>query len=137
MFSLFYNFLVNLPRFIKYAFTGTINTSIEATIFLICYSLLKFPIYVANSCALGIVICIGFLLHHKITFNNNFFNISQTLRYTITVSLSAILNFTFLYIFLQLINHVYVAKLIQIILVAFFNFNMYKYYVYINKVDLS
>lgn len=124
---------MNVRQLIRYGVVGVFNVLIEYTVFNVAYYLLKQSTFVANTWAIGIAMCSGFLLHHGFTFKNSFFSWRQTSRYIGVVALGGLLNYAILMLLLQFVQYAYLAKLIQIVLLSLYNFTMYKHFVYINK----
>lgn len=120
-------------QFIRYGFVGVMNVSIEYATFNFVYYIFRQPTLIANTWAICIAVSTGFLFHHAFTFKNKFYSWRQAWRYVGVVIVGGALNYLMLILFLQVIERAYLAKLMQIIVIAFYNFNMYKYFVYVNK----
>ncbi|WP_286864801.1 MULTISPECIES: GtrA family protein [unclassified Herbaspirillum] len=123
----------NFRQMIRYGLVGLMNVSIEYLVFNLVYYFFKQSTLVANTWSIGITMSFGFLFHHAFTFKNRFYSWGQALRYVLVVTLGAALNYGLLFLLLKVIDQAYLAKLLQIILLSLYNFNMYKHFVYVNK----
>lgn len=124
---------LNVRQIIRYGLVGSINISFEYIIFNVAYYIYFKSVLISNTWAISMSMLVGFLLHHWLTFHNTFYSFNQASRYAAVVALGSFLNYTILITLLQFIQEVYMAKLIEIVILSLYNFNMYKYYVYTNK----
>lgn len=123
------------PRlFLKYVTVGGASAVIELSLFSLFYSLLAWPLLVANSCALGLTLLFHFNMQKHWTFGDRQSLKRQIPRYVLMISIAAVLNNLLIYLFVAILGmHALIAKVLQIGLVFLFTFNFSRAIVFVQK----
>ncbi|MDY7577617.1 GtrA family protein [Herbaspirillum sp. RTI4] len=123
----------SIKQIFRYGVVGLVNISTEFLIFNIAYYYFKNATLISNTWAVALTTITGFLFHHAFTFRNQFYSLRQIVTFGGVVVLGGALNYLILIVLVSVIPKVYIAKLVQILILSLYNFGMYKRFVYINK----
>ena len=115
--------------FLRFTFIGFVNVVLDFSFFYMFFNILN-NIVLANILTISIVSVIGFSLHYKYTFLNKSFQFSQYIKYFVIVLMSLAIGTYLIIFFFDLTSNVYVSKILQIIAMIFFNYYMYKMFVF-------
>jgi len=119
-------------QFFRFGTIGFINFLLDLSFFYILFNISN-SIVLSNTITILCVSIIGFFLHFKYTFINKFFGISQYFKYISIVLISLSLGTYLIILFYELTSNVYLAKILQIIIIAVLNFLLYRKIVFVNK----
>lgn len=117
-------FLRDPQLFMKYIAVGGASAVIETSLFMLFYTMLAWPLLVANSCGLVITLLFHFNMQKRWTFRDTQSLRRQLPRYLLMVSIASVLNTALIYLFVaELGIPALVAKILQIGLVFGFTFS--------------
>jgi len=146
----------NFKTLIRFGLVGSVNLVIDFSLFSLLFHYSN-HLVLSNTCSFVVVLCIAFLLHHKYSFKNAFFEKKQIVKFLIIVIIGLIIGNILLHLIYQQLENVYfvnmagfkdesaflmevseeqaramVSKIIQIGLMATYSFFCYKKIVFVN-----
>ena len=108
----------------KYVAVGGASAVIEFSLFSVCYSLLDWPLLLANTCAIGLTLLFHFNMQKRWTFRDGQSLRRQLPRYGLMIAIASVLNMLLIYLFVAVMDmHPMLAKFLQIGLVFGFTFS--------------
>ncbi len=124
-------------KYVVFCLVGAVSSTIDVSILYVLVEFFAVPLYVAATLAIVCSSINGFILNKILTFKNNSRNIYQQYAFYFLVCLGG-LGFTlfFLWLFTEHAGlHYLVAKLITIVIVTLWNFNINNFFVFKNPVQ--
>ena len=118
---------------LKFSISGIAGVLINFCLCIFMKELLKINKYFSNSFSLVIALTVNFFLNRNWTFSKNFENIvDQSLKFSLVVIVSIVLNHLIVYIFTQKIKiNFYYSKIFAVGVLFLWNFLMHRNFTFV------
>ena len=121
-------------RFFRYIFIGGLSAFFETSIFSFLHYYLKYGYLFSNSISILLASCFGYIGQKKFTFYSKKKSKSQIPFYLSQLTINCIISNTLMFIFISIFGiYAFVAKLMQLIIGVFFNYNFSRLVVFKDK----